>query len=106
MVRIEASVNVHWTIFLHHFQHHQIIIIHNFHHNNFLSNSHPRINNHVNHHHHQDILNEDLTDKEEFINTFYPDDDFKDEGYEGQPMDEALDEWRILIPTGRRVLFS
>jgi len=63
MVCTEAGVNIHRTIFLHRLYHDQVIFIHNLLHNNFLSINHPRVNNHVFHHHHQDVLYDNFLTK-------------------------------------------
>ena len=46
---------------------------------------------------------EDPPDEEELINTLYPEDDFKDEGYDGRTAyGKVLGGWRIQIPTSEK----
>ena len=105
MVRTEAGVNVHRTILLH-LDHHQVILIHNLYHSNFLSNDHPRVNNHVNHLH-QDVIYDNFLTKilpmRKNSSTPIPKTISKMKVMmERWPMGEALGGWRILIPKGEK----
>ena len=83
MVHTKADMSVHQSIFLHHLHLHQLFLIHNLHLNNFISNDHHHDNTYANHHHPrchlQNLLYEDLFNKEEFHNPFYPEEDSEDE---------------------------
>ena len=110
MVRTEAGVNAHRTIFLDHLHRYQVILIYNLQPSNLLSNDHPRVSNHVNHHH-QDVLYDNfltkiLPTRKNSSTPSIPKTISKMKvTMKGRPMGEALGGWRILIPTGEKDFF-